>query len=65
MTEHKQPTDHLPPASERDENDHRTTAGHPYPIDGVEETGGVSPETAAEPDRPSRHGVDKLPPGQG
>lgn len=60
--EHKQPTDHLPTASERATDDDRTTADRPYPVDGVVEPGGVSPDTAAEPDRPDRHGVDKLPP---
>jgi hypothetical protein len=63
--EPKRPTDHLPPADEREEGDERTTSGHPYPVEGVEDEGGVSPATAAEPDRPSRHGVDKLPPGVG
>ena len=65
MNEPKRPTDHLPPADEREPDDDRTTAGHPYPVEGVEDDGGVSPATAAEPDRPSRHGVDKLPPGVG
>ena len=42
----KQPLDHLPPADEGDKA---------VEID-------VTPETAAEPDKPNRHGVDKLPP---
>jgi hypothetical protein len=64
MTE-KKPTDHLPPADERGRRDDRTTAAHPYPVDEVETTGGVSPDTAAEPEKPARHGVDKLRPGVG
>ncbi len=60
--DHKQPTDHLPPETERDADDSRTTSDPSYPVDGPAETGGVSPETAAEPGRPDRHGLDKLPP---
>lgn len=63
MTDHKQPTDHLPPASERADDDDRTTSGHPYPLDGAVDEGGVSPDTAAEPTAPDRHGADKQPPG--
>lgn len=64
MDDHiKQPTDHLPPTSERDADDERTTAGEAYPDVAPTEQGGVSPETAAEPDKPARHGVAKLPPG--
>jgi len=59
----KQPTDHLPPADERDSDDERTTAGEPYPGAGSgDDEGGVSPETAAEPERPMRHGAQGLPP---
>ena len=65
MSEPKQPTDHLPPADQREEGDERTTSGHPYPADGVEDQGGVTPATAAEPQKPARHGADKLPPGNG
>jgi len=57
----KQPLDHLPPADERDkaieiEEPQYPDTGH---ADGQ---GQVSPATAAEPDEPNRHGVDKLPP---
>jgi hypothetical protein len=55
MNEPKRPTDHLPPADERAEGDDRTTSGHPYPVEGVEEQGGVTPATAAEPDKPVNH----------
>ena len=65
MNEPKRPTDHLPPADEREEGDDRTTSASPYPVDGAEEQGGVSPATAAEPERPARHGAEKLPPGIG
>jgi len=58
----KQPTDHLPPADERADGDDRTTAGTPYPVEGAVDEGGVSPDTAAEPEKPDRHGLDKLPP---
>lgn len=57
----KQPLDHLPPIEERDkaieiDEPHYPTSESP--------TGPAhaSPETAAEPDKPNRHGVDKLPP---
>jgi hypothetical protein len=66
MDDHrKQPTDHLPPASERDADDDRTTAENPYPVDGPVGDGGVSPDTAAEPDKAARHGMEKAPPGIG
>jgi hypothetical protein len=58
----KQPTDHLPPADEREPDDERTTADSPYPGVDAPVEGGVSPETAAEPDRPMRHGAQGLPP---
>ncbi|GAB2620317.1 hypothetical protein [Pseudactinotalea suaedae] len=61
--EPKRPTDHLPPADEREPDDERTTSGDPYPGGGPVERSDVSPETAAEPGEPARHGVDKLPPG--
>jgi hypothetical protein len=64
MADHKEPTDHLPPEGEREPGDERTTAGSPYPGGGApDDAGGVSEETAAEPDEPARHGVAKLPPG--
>lgn len=57
----RQPLDHLPPAEERDpaieiEEPHYPTSESPH--------GGshVSPDTAAEPDKADRHGVDRLPP---
>jgi hypothetical protein len=65
MTDHKQPTDHLPPATERDEGDERTTAGTPYPGGGApDDAGGVSEDTAAEPDEPRVHGMEKPPRSQ-
>jgi hypothetical protein len=63
-SEPRRPTDHLPPADEREPGDDRTTAGSPYPgVDAPDDEGGVSEDTAAEPDAPARHGVAKLPPG--
>jgi len=57
----RQPLDHLPPQEERD--DARDVEQPHYPdTGGSEGESRVSPETAAEPDRPNRHGVDKLPP---
>ncbi|AZS38020.1 hypothetical protein CVS47_02670 [Microbacterium lemovicicum] len=56
----RQPLDHLPPADERDESGGPDQPEYP-------DTGGsgspsaVSPDTAAEPDEPARHGVAKLP----
>lgn len=57
----KQPLDHLPPLEERDkaievEEPSYPTSGSPTAPEQI------SPETAAEPDKPNRHGVDKLPP---
>ena len=63
MTDHKQPTDHLPPLEDREEGDERTTAGPPHPDVVPPEGGGVSEATAAESDEPARHGIAKLPPG--
>lgn len=56
-----QPLDHLPPREERDkaveiEEPHYPTSDTPPG------SSPVSPDTAAEPDKPNRHGVDKLPP---
>ena len=57
----KQPLDHLPPAEERD--DGRGNDNQQFPdAGGPAGASPVSPETAAEPERPDRHGVDKLPP---
>ena len=57
----KQPLDHLPPAEERDDEIGDDAPQFP---DTDPPAGGspVSPETAAEPEKPARHGVDKLPP---
>lgn len=56
----KQPQDHLPPADDRgadvkDEPNEYPGVGAP---DG---TTGISPATAAEPERPLLHGAGKLP----
>lgn len=61
----KRPTDHLPPLDEREPDDERTTAkSYPGAGDTVEgEPSGISDETAAEPEKPARHGVAQLPPG--
>lgn len=57
----RQPVDHLPPQEERDpaiEVDEPS-----YPDTGAPDGDSqASPATAAEPDKPNRHGVDKLPP---
>ena len=57
----KQPLDHLPPLDERDKEIDVDEPSYPTsePPTGP---GHASPETAAEPDKPNRHGVDKLPP---
>ncbi len=57
----KQPLDHLPPLEERDKAVEIDEPHYPT-SDDAEGHAGVSPDTAAEPDRPNRHGVDKLPP---
>lgn len=58
----KQPLDHLPP-KERDDGTVEPQAPE-YPDTGKPAAGEspASPETAAEPDKPARHGVAKLPP---
>lgn len=57
----KKPLDHLPPKSER--GDEAEIEQPEYPdTGGGRGTSAVSPDTAAEPDEPKRHGVDKLPP---
>jgi len=59
----REPLDHLPP---RDERDPASEIDEPhYPGNAPEGGSPMSPETAAEPDKPARHGVDKLPPGVG
>lgn len=63
--EPKRPTDHLPPLDEREPDDDRTTA-HSYPGDEHDrpvDPSPISDDTAAEPERPARHGAAKLPPG--
>jgi hypothetical protein len=63
--EPRRPTDHLPPADEREPDDERTTAGPPYPGGGApDDAGGVSEDTAAEPDEPRVHGMEKPPRSQ-
>lgn len=63
--EPRRPTDHLPPADEREPGDERTTAGTPYPSGGApDDAGGVSEDTAAEPDEPRVHGMEKPPRSQ-
>jgi hypothetical protein len=57
----KQPNDHLPPKEERDQADAVEEPRYPGQ-DGVEGDSPVNPETAAEPDRPLPHGVDKMRP---
>lgn len=53
----KKPLDHLPPQDERDDIDEPE-----YPDVGAPAGGSpVSPETAAEPEDPNRHGLDGLP----
>lgn len=57
----RQPLDHL---QKKEERDPAIEVEEPsYPDTGAA-TGGpdVSPDTAAEPDKPARHGVAKLPP---
>jgi hypothetical protein len=59
----KKPLDHLPPQDERDDAGEITEPHHP---DSGAPSGGspVSPDTAAEPDEPGRHGLAR-PPRQG
>lgn len=56
-----QPLDHLPPREERDK---AVEIDEPhYPTSEPPAAGSdVGPATAAEPGKPARHGVDKLPP---
>ncbi len=57
----RQPLDHLPPKEERDPAIEIEEPS--YPGTGSPEGGSsASPDTAAEPDEPARHGVAKLPP---
>jgi len=57
----KQPLDHLPPQEERDDASEIEEPHYPD-TGGPGGTSPVSPETAAEPEAPNRHGMDKLPP---
>ena len=57
----KQPLDHLPPLDERDKAVEIDEPSYPTSSEPAED-GSVSPDTAAEPGKPNRHGVDKLPP---
>ncbi len=58
----KKPLDHLPPQEEREEGDIEEPQ---YPQAEAAPGGSpVSPETAAEPDEPGRHGLAR-PPQQG
>jgi len=56
-----QPLDHLPPKEERDR---AVEIDEPEYPDTGHATGKehASPATAAEPGKPNRHGVDKMPP---
>lgn len=57
----RRPTDHLPPSEERHEDE--TSERPHYPVEAPAEESAISPDTAAEPDKPDRHGVAKLPSG--
>ncbi|MCS0498551.1 hypothetical protein [Protaetiibacter mangrovi] len=57
----KQPTDHLPPGDDAS----AVTPPADHPQDAAEGGSAVGPETAAEPEKPARHGVAKMPPGVG
>ena len=59
----KQPLDHLPPLDERDHAIEVEEPSYPTSEDGTASAHqAVSPDTAAQPGKPDRHGVDKLPP---
>ncbi|AKV85743.1 MULTISPECIES: hypothetical protein [unclassified Microbacterium] len=58
----KQPLDHLPPLDERDKAVEIDEPHYPTSEAGPTGPAHASPDTAAEPDKPNRHGVDKLPP---
>lgn len=57
----KQPQDRLPPEEERDEEVEEEQPEYPDSGD-VDGGSPVSPDTAAEPEKPNRHGIDKIPP---
>jgi hypothetical protein len=57
----KQPLDHLPPLDERDKAVEIDEPSYPTTETPTGPTH-ASPDTAAEPGKPNRHGVDKLPP---
>ncbi|MBW9110241.1 hypothetical protein [Microbacterium ureisolvens] len=56
----KQPLDHLPPLEERDKAIEIEEPHYPG-TEGPTESSSISPVTAAEPDRPGRHGLDNPP----
>lgn len=57
----KQPLDHLEPKEERDRAIEIEEPSYPD-TGSAAGSSHVSPDTAAEPDKPARHGVAKLPP---
>lgn len=57
----KQPHDHLPPIEERDEAAETEEPNYPT-ADPPTRPAHASPATEAEPEKPKRHGVEKLPP---
>ncbi|WP_194397173.1 hypothetical protein [Microbacterium atlanticum] len=58
----KQPLDHQPPQDERDEATDPTEPRYPGTGDATDPSA-VSPDTAAEPEPPGRHGLDQPPTG--
>ncbi|WP_127818587.1 hypothetical protein [Microbacterium sp. CPCC 204701] len=56
----KQPLDHLPPQEERDMAVEIEEPQYPD-TGGVDDSSAVRPATAAEPERPGRHGLDSPP----
>ncbi|MEV8338736.1 hypothetical protein [Leucobacter sp. NPDC077196] len=62
--ENQRPLDHLPPKEERTDGDPSEADKPSYPTSGDAPSGPThaSPDTAAEPEEPNRHGIDKLPP---
>ena len=57
----KQPRDHLQPLEERPEETDLDEQQYPD-VGAPAGSSAVSKDTEAEPDKPRRHGVDKLPP---
>lgn len=58
----KQPLDHLPPLEDRDKALEIDEPAYPGADDAPSARSHASPATAAEPDKPNRHGAEKLPP---